>query len=132
MLISHLHFCGDCEAAIALYEKAFDTKVDEIVRACDYDPEKQAGNRQISHANMKIHGQTVFLNDRVDFCNKNKSPDGAAHLIVQFQSVEELLACYEHFKESNTIIDPFVQTFYSALVGNFIDDFGVLWGFMAA
>jgi PhnB protein len=130
MLIPHLHFCGDCEEAIALYEKAFNTKVDEIVRSCDYDPEKYAGDRRISHANMKIHGQTVFLNDW--FGNKDKSLDCAVHLIVQFKTEAELLACYDALKDGGTIIDPFVKTFYSALVGNFMDRFGVLWGFMVA
>lgn len=31
MLIPHLHFCGDCENVIALYEKAFYTKAENIV-----------------------------------------------------------------------------------------------------
>jgi len=133
MLIPHLHFCGDCKAAIALYEKAFDTKVEEYVTFDDYsrnDPESCANDKQIAHARMIIHGQALMLNDRDDFDNKDKSLNSAPHLIVQFASKEELLACYEHFKDNGRIIDPFVTTFYSALVGNFMDEFGVLWGFM--
>jgi len=130
MLIPHLHFNGDCDTAIAFYEKAFNTKVEEIVRNHDYDPENCAGDMQIAHARMKICEQTVFLNDRVEFSNSDKSPNGTAHLIVQFSNTEELLACYDLFKDGNTIIDPFVQTPYSELVGNFMDRFGILWGFM--
>ena len=137
MLIPHLHFCGNCEEAIAIYEKAFNTKVESIVYNRDYarikdnrddDPNEYPDNNKIAHAVMNIHGQKVFLNDR--FGNKDKSLNCAVHLIVMFTSVEELLACYEFFKEESTIIDPFTKLPYSELAGNFVDKFGVQWGFM--
>ena len=77
---------------------------------------------------MNIHGQQIFLNDR--FGNKEKSLNCAVHLIVMFPNVEELLACYEYFKEGSTVIDSFEEMPYSKLAGNFIDEFGVQWGFM--
>ena len=129
MLIPHLHFCGNCEEAIAVYEKAFHTKAESIVYNRDYAPNEYPDDNRIAHAVMNIHGQKVFLNDR--FGNKDKSLNCAVHLIVMFKSVEELLACYEFFKEGSTIIDPFEKLPYSALSGNFIDKFGVQWGFMA-
>ena len=128
MLIPHLHFCGDCEEAITVYEKAFNTKAESIVYNRDYAPDECSGDNRIAHAVMNIHGQKVFLNDR--FGNKDKSLNCAVHLIVMFTSVEELLACYEFFKEESTIIDPFTKLPYSELAGNFIDKFGVQWGFM--
>ena len=128
MLIPHLHFCDNCEEAIAVYEKAFDTKAESIVYNRDYAPDEYPDDNRIAHAVMNIHGQKVFLNDR--FGNKDKSLDCAVHLIVMFKSVEELLACYEFFKEESIIIDPFTKLPYSELSGNFIDKFGVQWGFM--
>ena len=129
MLIPHLHFCGNCEKAIAVYEKAFHTKAENIVYSRDYAPgEYSDDSNRIAHAVMNIHGQKVFLNDR--FGNKDKSLDCAVHLIVMFSSVEELLACYEFFKEGITIVDPFEKLPYSELSVNFIDKFGVQWGFM--
>ena len=128
MLIPHLHFCGNCEEAIAIYEKAFNTKAESIVYNRDYAPDEYPDNNRIAHAVMNIHGQKVFLNDR--FGNKDKSLNCAVHLIVMFKSVEELLACYEYFKEESTIIDPFTKLPYSELAGNFVDKFGVQWGFM--
>ena len=47
-----------------------------------------------------------------------------------FSDVDELLACYEYFKEGSTVIDSFEEMPYSKLAGNFIDEFGVQWGFM--
>ncbi|MDE5937631.1 MAG: VOC family protein [Lachnospiraceae bacterium] len=128
MLIPHLHFCDSCEEAIAIYEKAFNTKAESIVYNRDYAPNEYPDDNRIAHAVMNIHGQKVFLNDR--FGNKDKSLNCAVHLIVMFPSVEELLACYEFFKEESTIIDPFTKLPYSELSGNFIDKFGVQWGFM--
>ena len=119
MLIPHLHFGGDCEKAIALYEKAFNAK------AKDYDYR----NNKIAHAEMNIHGQIVWLNDA--FGNKDKLLDcGAVHLILTFNSSKELLECYEHLKNVDITSIPFIETPYSKLVGNFLDKFGVLWGFM--
>ena len=128
MLIPHLHFCDNCEEAIAIYEKAFNTKAESIVYNRDYAPDEYPDDNRIAHAVMKIHGQKVFLNDR--FGNKDKSLNCAVHLIVMIKSVEELLACYEFFKEESTIIDPFTKLPYSELAGNFVDKFGVQWGFM--
>ena len=128
MLIPHLHFCDNCEEAIAIYEKAFNTKVESIVYNRDYAPNEYPDDNRIAHAVMNIHGQKIFLNDR--FGNKDKSLNCAVHLIVMFTSVEELLACYEFFKEESTIIDPFTKLPYSELAGNFVDKFGVQWGFM--
>ena len=128
MLIPHLHFCDNCEEAIAIYEKAFNTKAESIVYNRDYAPDEYPDDNRIAHAVMNIHGQKVFLNDR--FGNKDKSLNCAVHLIVMFTSVEELLACYEFFKEESTIIDPFTKLPYSELAGSFVDKFGVQWGFM--
>lgn len=128
MLIPHLHFCGNCEKAIAVYEKAFRTKAESIVYNRDYATEECPDDNRIAHAVMNIHGHQIFLNDR--FGNKEKSLNCAVHLIVMFSSVEELLACYEFFKEGSTVIDSFEELPYSKLAGNFIDEFGVQWGFM--
>ena len=128
MLIPHLHFCGNCREAITLYEKAFDTKAETIVRNCDYSPEEYKGDSRIAHAVINIRGSKAFLNDR--FGNKNKSLDCAVHLIIMFESVQELLDCYGFFEAESIIIDPFEKLPYSELAGNFIDKFGIQWGFM--
>ena len=120
MLIPMLHFCGNCANAISLYEKAFNTKA-----SIDYK-----NDNEIRWAEMSIHGQMVYLNDRHDLGNKNKTLDGTVHLMVTFETVDELLTCYEYFKNNSKIIDPFAEAPYAQLGGNFLDDFGVLWCFI--
>lgn len=132
MLIPHFHFCGNCEEVIKLYEKAFNTKVSEIVRNHDYNPEEYAGDTQIAHASMEIHGQTVFLNDNDFFASKDNSSKFPIHLIIQFKTPSELLTCYEILRDDNAKNYPFEKTSYSELIGNFVDKFGIWWGFMVA
>ena len=121
MLIPVLHYEGNCADAIALYEKAFNTK------AKDFD---YSEDNKIRHSEMVIHEQTVYLNDGKNFISDMYSINCAAHLTLTFKTPEELLNCYENLKEGGKLPTPFVETHYSKLVGNFIDRFGVLWGFM--
>jgi Uncharacterized protein conserved in bacteria len=134
MIIPHLHFCGNCRRAIAKYEAAFNTRAEDVISSGEYarDASHKALNSYdddgIAHAVMHIHGQKIYLNDR--FGNKNKTLDCAVHLIVTFATADELLACFAVFAENATVIDPFETLPYSELAGNFIDEFGVQWGFM--
>jgi PhnB protein len=121
MLIPHLHFCGNCTDAIALYGKAFDTKADVLFFNGN-------GNGSVGHAEMRIHGIRVMLNDR--FGNKDKSANCAVALIVTFESKAELLACYETLKPGGIVVDPPEKLSYTELGLQFIDRFGVQWGFM--
>jgi PhnB protein len=120
MLIPHLHFNGDCVDAIALYERAFSTK------AYNYDYR----DNKIAHARMNIHGQTIWLNDAKEHIKSGFGSDCSTHLVLTFNTPEELLNCYENFKTDENAPVPFHETPYSKLVGNFMDKFGVLWGFM--
>jgi len=77
---------------------------------------------------MLIHSQQVMLNDR--FGNKDKTTDCAVHIIIMFTSQDELIKCYEIMKEDSITIDPLQELPYSPLAVQFIDKFGVQWGFM--
>lgn len=128
MLIPHLHFNGNCKEAISLYEKAFDVKVDSVILNSDYAPEEYKDDDRMPHAVMHIHGQKIFLNDR--FGKKDTSTDIAVHLIVMFRNKADLLSCYDIMKEESITIDPLETLPYSPLAVQFIDKFGVQWGFM--
>lgn len=121
MLIPHLHFYGNCAEAIALYEQAFNTKTDIFFL-------DGSGDGSVGHAEMRIHGIRAMLNDR--FGNKDKTTDCAVALIVTFESAAELLACYETLKPGGIVIDPPEKLSYTELGLQFIDRFGVQWGFM--
>lgn len=126
MLIPHLHFKGNCREAIPFYEKAFGTKAEHIV--LNHETSSEYDHDKIAHAVMPIHGQKVFLNDR--FGMKEPTTDIAIHLIVMFKSEGEFLSCYEKMKENSITIDPLESLPYSSLAVQFIDQFGIQWGFM--
>ena len=128
MLIPHLHFNGNCKEAISLYEKAFNVKVDSVILNSDYAPEEYKNDNRVAHAEIRIHGQRVYLNDR--FGKEDTSTDIAIHLIVTFKNKAGLLACYDKMKEESITIDPLETLPYSPLAVQFIDKFGVQWGFM--
>ena len=128
MLIPHLHFNGNCKEAISLYEKAFNVKTDSVILNSDYAPVECKDDDRIAHAVMYIHGQKVFLNDR--FGKKNTLTDIAVNLIVTFKNKTDLLSCYDIMKEESITIDPLETLPYSSLAVQFIDKFGVQWGFM--
>ena len=124
MLIPHLHFNGNCVDVIKAYEKAFDTTVD--AESIDY----MADGKRIAHANMNIHGNALFLNDGLEFFSNSFGNTGCSgHLCVTFNTTDALLECYEALKTPDASF-PFYETPYSKMVGNFLDKFGVLWGFM--
>ena len=77
---------------------------------------------------MKIHGQTIYLND--SFGNKEKTTDCAVKIIIMFNSADELLKCYKIMEPNSITIDPMEKLLYSELAVQFIDQFGVQWGFM--
>jgi len=121
MLIPVLHFEGNCMDAIALYEVAFNSKAE------NYDC---GDDNNIRHAEMIIHGQKVYLNDAKDVIKNAHDAGFSTHLALTFKTPTELLECYEFLKKDNTLSTPFTETTYSKLVGNFIDKFDILWGFM--
>jgi PhnB protein len=128
MLIPHLHFNGDCREAISFYERAFNARADTVIRNSDYAPVDCRNDDRIAHAVMHIHGQKVYLNDR--FGKKDTSTDIAVHLIVTFRNEADLLSCYDIMKEGSITIDPLESLPYSPLAVQFIDKFGVQWGFI--
>ena len=124
MIIPHLHFAGNCEEAIFVYEMAFRTKAHTVVTNRQYGAEEDG----IAHAEMLIHGQRVMLNDR--FGKTDADTNIAVNLVVLFTTAKELLDCYAVLQEHCTIIDTMQSLAYSELFVQFIDRFGVQWCFM--
>ncbi len=128
MLIPHLHFKGTCREAINLYETAFNIKAESIITSREYGSNEPDADKTIAHAVMSIHGQKIFLNDR--FGKADVSTDIAVHLIIMFKCTDDFMSCYNIFKDECTMIDPLKELPYSELSIQFIDKFGVQWGFM--
>lgn len=121
MFCTHIYFNGNCREAIELYKKAFSAEVLTII------PNSTPGKEnEVIHSEIRIHDQTLMLNDFGD--NEGITKSSGFQLVVQFQSVEQLEESYSILSENSIIIFPKQPTDYSECVVRFIDKFGVTWG----
>jgi len=116
MLVPHLYLNGKCEEAISQYIKAFGAEVKVMI---PYPEEEH--KKGVRHSEIYIHGQRMMLND-TDF--------GAPTLVVIYNNAEDLKKSYEIMKEGSQTIAPMQATDYTPCAVEFLDKFGVKWGFM--
>jgi len=128
-----LNFPGECEEAIRLYERAFGTKADFILRYADAKKEDwdkplaEAQRRYIYHAVMRIGGQRFFFADIIDF---ELTKGNASFLSITFDAKEEVERAFAVLSEGGEALVPLRRTSYSSCAGNVIDKFGVRWGLL--
>jgi PhnB protein len=126
MIVPHLYLNGRCEEAIGLYVKAFEAKINVIIRFPE--PEKQ---KAVMHSEIIIHGQRVILNDD-DIEKGDYTRRGYAQLVVIFENEEALRKSYETLKEGSYTISPLQSSIYALCEVEFWDKFGVFWGLMVS
>jgi PhnB protein len=128
-IVPNLHFNGNCEKAIELYEQAFGGRRTVLLRNKDANPIDVAGQSSIEnpeyiyHAEMIIGDQRIMLND-----NDSELPYGMnVSILVSMDSVEAVKAAYNKLKEGARIISPINETTYSSCFVSLVDRFGVRW-----
>jgi PhnB protein len=128
-----INFTGNCENAIHLYEKAFNTKVDFILRYSDANVNdwniKLTENQKnyIYHAEMEIGAQRFFFSDIINF---EIIKGNSQFLTITFETKEEVEKSSNILIEGGKILIPFRRTTYSSCAGNLIDKYGIRWGLM--
>jgi PhnB protein len=128
-----LNFAGECEAAIRLYESAFDAKADFILRYADAKKEDwdrpltEAQRRYVYHAEMRIGDQRFFFSDIIEF---ELRKGDASFLSITFDRKEEVERAFSVLSEGGEALIPLRATSYSSCVGNVIDRFGIRWGLL--
>jgi PhnB protein len=128
-IVPNLHFNGNCEEAIELYEQAFGGKRTVFLRNKDADPLDAAGQstmekpENIYHAEMVIGNHRIMLND-----SDSGLPIGMnVSLLVSMDSVEAVKVAYNKLKEGARIKSPISETTYSSCFVSLVDRFGVRW-----
>jgi PhnB protein len=129
----NFNFAGQCEEAMALYEKAFDATTKFIIRYSDADerdwdrPLTDEQKKMIYHAQMLIGTQRIMLADIIEF---DLSKGTSLSLVITFEDAASVKRAYEVLKEGCTIIYPMKSTTYSSCFVSLIDKFGIRWGLM--
>ncbi|OKP75866.1 hypothetical protein A3844_08765 [Paenibacillus helianthi] len=128
-----LHFHGECEEAIGLYQQAFDIRIDFMLHYTDANQqdwnheltEEQKG--YVYHAEAYLGEQRIMLSDEL-------APAAAAStslfLTITFETATQVKKAYEVLKAGGTIIHPLRSTTYSSCMVSLVDKFGIRWGLM--
>lgn len=128
-----LHFYGQCEAAIGLYQKAFGLQMKYILHYTDADPQDwnfsltSEQRNYVYHAEAFIGKQRIMLADEI---GQQASGNTALFLTVTFETDDQVKLAYETLKESGSIIHPLHSTTYSSCMASVVDKFGFRWGLM--
>ncbi|MEC0169168.1 VOC family protein [Paenibacillus graminis] len=128
-----LHFHGQCEQALGLYQQAFDIRIDFILhyndanqRDCDIElSEEQKG--YVYHAEAYIGEQRIMLADELEL---HPTDSTSLFLTVTFDTASQVKKAYEVLKAGGRIIHPLRSTTYSSCMVSLIDKFGFRWGLM--
>ena len=133
LVTPNFNFSGNCNEAIDLYEKAFETKVDFILHYSDAKKEdfnKKLTEKQkkyVYHAEMKIGTQRIMFSDIITFKIKKGN---TFFLTITFETKEDVKKAFNTLSEKGKIIIPLRRTTYSSCAGNVIDKFGIRWALM--
>ncbi|MEW9097053.1 MAG: VOC family protein [Clostridiaceae bacterium] len=132
IITPNLHFNGECEQALKLYEKVFRGRITTLMHYSDADPsdlsnllsEKEQG--YVYHAEMIIGSQRFMFSDSLD-----KIPFGRnLSIVVTFESVDEVKDAYSMLSVGGSDIVPLKESTYSTCIVSLVDRFGVRWELM--
>ena len=128
-----INLAGQCEEAMALYERAFGATTKFIIRYSDADkrdwnrPLTDDQKKMVYHAEMFIGTQRIMFADIIEF---DLAKGTSVFLTVTFEDAESVKRAYEALKKGSTIVYPMVSTTYSSCFVSLIDKFGVRWALM--
>jgi PhnB protein len=131
-IVPNLHFNGDCEKAMTLYEQAFGAQRIMLLRyrdaaPQDADDEIRSGSPEaVYHAEMIIGGRRVMLTDHIE-----SIPQGInLSLLVTFKDIGALKKAYTVMKTGARILIPLTETTYSSGFASLVDRYGIRWELM--
>lgn len=133
LITPNFNFNGCCEEALNLYQKAFNAKINCLLRYSEAN--KDDFDRKLSdeQKNYIYHAELSFGNQRIMLCDNLDVPLAVSlslSLTVTFDTKEEVMNAYEILKEGSTTIYPVHKTTYSSCMVVFLDKFGFRWGLM--
>ena len=128
----YLIFNGNCVEAIALYEKAFNTKASY----CQYKdtppseeyPVRPGTEELVMHGTLPVGTGTIYLADTTP-----DQPVTFSHCVVicvELDTAEDVRAAFDVLKEGGKVLCAVQETFWSKCYAELEDRFGLKWGIM--
>ncbi len=129
----NLHFQGNCQDALKVYEKAFAGKLTVLLHYSDANPSdfstvhlSDKEKNFIYHAEMIIGDQRFMFSDAMD-----EIPQGQnLSIVITFDTAEEVKNAYKALSEGSSVIYPLTETTYSSCFVSLVDKFGIRWELM--
>lgn len=131
----YLTFNGECEEAIELYKKAFQTDVLQIMRFADmpsvpgFSLPDEYKNR-ITQCTLKIGEDYIRMSD----CGPGHEllePESERISLAMECTVEQTKHAFNVLAEEGHVGIPLSETFYSPCAGVVFDKYGVMWNFVS-
>lgn len=109
-------YVKDSELAISMYQKAFDAKVGSVYKDDD---------GSIVHAELDINGHVIALSE----ASEDSETGNTMQFCIQYgEGNEDLIKkAYGILEQGSTINYSLSPCFYSSLMADFTDRFGVRW-----
>ena len=123
---------GACEAAMALYQKAFGAVTTSLIRYSESDPQgdlknnPQAGNL-IMNGSLHIGKQSILVCDDI---TDETNTGNHIQMVLQFDTVSEVEHAYHALLEGATNLMAPHKADYSACVAYLTDTYGIPWQLM--
>ena len=125
MLLPTFHFPGNCNEAIAFYQKAVGAEIKNIAYAKDAPPEAAEGvpPNFVFHSEILIFGTTIGMTDM----GEKQLTDEQFLFTLLFDTDEEVTAVFNKLAEGGKITEPLAPQFWCSLNGSIEDPFGISW-----
>ena len=126
----YLMFDGKCEEALKLYEKAFDAKIETIMKYKDAPanpefPIAEEDMDKVIHSSINIMGHQVMGSDTENLVDGNK-----VYLSIEFDTKEALQKSWDVLAAGamDKYMEP-IETFFAVAHGSLRDRYGINWMF---
>ncbi len=128
-VLPYLNYAGKAEMALNFYANALDGEIGDIMRFGDNSfpglPEHMKD--WVLHSELRFKGGTIYISDTFE---PEKVSYGNAYTVhVDCDSKEEIENLFAAMKEGGQVIDDLADTFWGAIFGSLIDQFGIQWSF---
>lgn len=126
----YLHFNGNAEKAIRLYEKTLDAKLSgEIMRYGDAPnmPSSPEAKNYVMHAMLQVDGGILMIGDAMP--GQPVTSGGNVQVLLDFSDKADLITKFNALAKTGTVTMPLSDTFWGAHFGTLTDEFGVMWMF---
>lgn len=128
-VVPYLNFTGSAENALKFYEHALHATVNSLMRFGDNPMPgmTEESSQLIMHAELHFGENKIYLSDTFEPDKHIKGNNYTVH--IDCDSEDELRHLFDHLSDGGVIEMPIEDTFWGAIFGSLIDQFGIQWTF---